>query len=287
MKKYFLLVIGINLSFADSFLFHLKNDFINDTDRHLTNSMKFSWMFENKKNDYFDSFNFLIQHDIYTPDNIKSKNIADYDMPYAGYIKTEYNFYRFTNNYYHSLGFILGYIGEKTYAKELQDTLHTLIDANDPQGWDNQIGSKGIYGISYDFGHRVYKKELEIGKIDFSYNFHTELSSAKRDFLTILSFRYGNNYPNNFINPQINLTKTKGWDLSFNIYYDYMDYFYITDEYEQQYNINRDETLTGGSIKFNLYRDDSIYSLNFEHMNIHLQKREHDRWFGISYTYIF
>ena len=103
MKKYFLLVIGINLSFADSFLFHLKNDFINDTDRHLTNSMKFSWMFENKKNDYFDSFNFLIQHDIYTPDNIKSKNIADYDMPYAGYIKTEYNFYRFTNNYYHSL----------------------------------------------------------------------------------------------------------------------------------------------------------------------------------------
>lgn len=287
VKKYFLLVIGINLSFADSFLFHLENDFINNTDRHLTNSMQFSWMFENIQSDYFDSFNFLINHDIYTPDDIKSKNTADYDMPYAGYIKSEYNFYRFTNNYYHSLGFIVGYIGEKAYAKELQKTFHNVFNGNDPQGWDNQVGSKGVYGLSYDFGHRLYKKEFDVGKVDFSYNFHTELSTAQRNILTIFSLRYGENHPDNFINPQINLTKTNGWDISLNLYYDYMDYFYITDEYEEEYNIDRDKTLYGSGIKFNLYRGDSIYSLNFDQMNITLQKRDYDRWFGLTYTYIF
>ena len=54
-----------------------------------------------------------------------------------------------------------------------------------------------------------------------------------------------------------------------------------------QYNINRDKTLYGSGIKFNLYRGDSIYSLNFDQMNITLQKRDYDRWFGLTYTYIF
>lgn len=287
MKKYALFLICFNLTFADSFLFHMGNDVINDTDRHLTNNMKLSWMYDNMDSEYYDSFNFLINHVIYTPDDIKSKNISDYDMPYAGYIKTEYNFYKFTNNYYHSLGLILGHIGKYAYAQELQEGLHSILPANDPQGWDNQIGDKTIYGVSYDFGHRLYKKEFEKNKIDFSYNFHTELSNAKRELLTILSFRYGNNYPDNFINSQINLQKTNGWDIAFNIYYEYLDYFYILDEYKDQYNINRDKDFFGEGIKFNYYNGNSIYSIKFDQMNTALQDKDYDRWVGLSYTYIF
>ena len=36
MKKYALFLICFNLTFADSFLFHMGNDVINDTDRDLT-----------------------------------------------------------------------------------------------------------------------------------------------------------------------------------------------------------------------------------------------------------
>ena len=280
--------IFTNIVFSDSFLFHIKNDFINDTDRHLTNTMTFSWVFDKNKTKYYDTFNFQIKHDIFTPENLKSKNKEDYDLPYAGSIDTIYKFYKFDYRFYHSLGFIIGHIGKHAYAKEIQSGLHSVISATKPQGWDNQIGPKNKIGIVYEFGHRLYEKELNFNKFEFLYHFHTEYSSTIRDIQTIFSFRYGDGFPSNFVNPQLNLQVAKGWDISYNFKYVYSDYIYILDEYKDEYNINRDKNIVQELVNFNYYNKDEVYSLNLTQAKIFFNnKDEYNRWLGLTYTYIF
>ena len=148
MKQLIYLFFIFELTYADSFVLNIENDFINDTDRHLTNRVEFSWMFDTNTTKY-NQLGFTITHDTFTPED-DAKNKTDYDMPYAGYLYGNLNFYFLKENYLNSIGIGIGTIGKYSYAKQFQTEFHKIIGANKPLGWDNQIGDKTTYNINYN-----------------------------------------------------------------------------------------------------------------------------------------
>ncbi|MEO1653935.1 MAG: lipid A deacylase LpxR family protein, partial [Bacteroidota bacterium] len=94
-------------------------------------------------------YGFSIGQEMYTPTNIEIDTILRNDRPYAGWLylasnlisNDPYNQQRLTTE------FLLGVIGEWSFASELQRTVHRWINSPEPRGWRNQIAND--IGINY------------------------------------------------------------------------------------------------------------------------------------------
>ena len=282
-----LIVLTIHISYADSLRVNMTNDFINHTDRHLTSSILLSYMVDSESQ-YYDNLKFSFEHNIYTPEDTSTTIKSDFDMPYAGEIITQYTFYKLSRSYYNALGIVIGYIGKNTYAEEVQKTVHEIISVGEPKGWDYQIGPKNIAGLNYTFEHNLLRKDFLFNEISFSYKINAMYTTTQREARTQIEFRYGNNFPNNYIDTQVDLEKTNGWDVSFGLSYYYMDYNYILDNFKEEYDISRKKSVDSRYLKFNLYRKSSIYSLNLTTAGFEMTDETlTEKWIGIEYTYLF
>lgn len=282
------MILTVQISYADSLRVNISNDFINHTDRHLTSSILLSYMLDTES-EYYDNFKFSFGHNIYTPENTSTTDKSEFDMPYAGEIITQYTFYKLSQNYYHALGLVVGYIGKKTYAEEVQKTVHKIISVGEPKGWDYQIGPKNIAGLNYNFEHNLLRKDFLLNKIIFSYKIDAIYTSTQREAQAQVELRYGKNFPSNYIDTQVNLEKTtNGWDISFGLSYDYMDYNYILDNFKDEYDLSRKKSIDSRYLKFSLYRKSSIYSIDFTTVGFEMtDEKLTEKWISIEYTYLF
>jgi hypothetical protein len=295
MKKTIFTIIFIsNHLIANNFLFNIENDFINGTDRHLTNTMSFSWMLD-ENDTFYDSLGLEFHHDTYTPENLNSTDIKDYDMPFAANAYGIVNFYFTHSNYYQSIGLTLGHIGPKAYAHKIQKFLHEVRGVEEPKGWKNQIGDRTTYGINYAFIDRFYNKNLDDGnKFDINNDILIEYASDRRIVTLGTLFRYGSGYGSNFqsshniASSQVAFYSMKGWSFSLGLFYQYMDYFYILDNFKYEYNIKRKKSNLGNIINLEYYYKHSKVTILVREMDIVLnQDLIKEQWLGISYLYKF
>lgn len=88
-----------------------------------------------RDNDYFK-----VGQQIWTPDNLKQKEIITTDTPYAGWLYSEYG--KFTSkkpNEQITNSINLGVIGPWAFGEQTQKWFHRLCNCTIPQGWDNQL----------------------------------------------------------------------------------------------------------------------------------------------------
>jgi len=294
-KLFLLLFITLPI-YADSILVNIENDIINGTDQHLTNSFNLSYM-SDLNNTHYEYFSLQLNHDIYTPINVESENIEDYDIPYAGHLALEFLLYKVYPQYFYSFGISLGTIGKYAIAKEVQTEVHSLFDNTAPKGWDNQIGDKFTFGASALFAYKTPKKEFLFNDIEFNTHAYLNIGNYQRTASIGSLIRYGDDYPDNFevidqnSASQLNLPEKFidfSWSISAGIVFEYNDYIYILDEYKEQYNINRDKEFLGGIAYFDLYYATSKLSISLRIRDINLNKESiPEKWVGISYLYLF
>lgn len=82
---------------------------------------------------------YSVGQNLYTPDDITSRTPNPSDRPYAGFLYGSAGFSSVNRNTIDSLELTLGVIGPWSMGEEVQETVHDLVGADDPSGWDYQL----------------------------------------------------------------------------------------------------------------------------------------------------
>jgi len=293
----FVLLITPHYLYADKHAFIFENDFVAGKDSDYTNGFFYTWMSEDN-NQTNTAITFT--HLMFTPDDISKKEKIDDDVPYAGYINLNFLLFKSTENYFHEFGVNIGAIGPIAQAKRFQKLAHHIISTTEPQGWDNQLKNKMIFGASYNIGYKTDVIDLELFEFDCINNARVDIGNFYNGGLISSTFRVGNNLQNNFVttgnfiggneSSLLNFKRkdTFGWSISGGFFLNKINHFYIIDKVKEKRISDIDYT-TGEVISFNLhYR---TFELSFKVKSIYrgdnrLFQGNITQWGGLSFRWI-
>lgn len=324
MKKTLLfLILYLNL-YADVVSVFLENDFVAQQDRHYTNGFSLAWLSENdtnnlKKHDsslyeliskipYINhdtknqSISLVFNHLVFTPTDTKRKDKIKNDLPYAGVSTVDFLIYKWNENYFHQYGISFGLIGPSTRAKELQNGAHKIVGVETMKGWDNQLNDEFVYGLSYAYGYKAYEKKFTNKKLDITNSIKLDFGNGFRDILLGSMIRFGKNIASSFntvgstfggnkdsaLGLENKLNKNYGWSINYGLYYNFIEYFYISD-FDKSYKIDKDKRVLAQITSLDFYKN--TYKLSFTYKTSHFflekEKRIVDSWGGVSFQKVF
>lgn len=268
--------------------FVFENDFIAGTDEHYTNGIYFSWL--NDKNIYIPeildfgsdkkSKAFTISHLMFTPQDLSTKEKINTDIPYAGYAGLEYKTFQYSSNYFHEIGSSIGFTGKYTYAKEFQIKLHDITGNTIPQGWNNQLGSHLLLGVSYQYGAKTDKLDLGLFDMDLTGSLKFTVGELYTGSRVGWVVRAGNKLMDNFHttgdflggleSSLINYKKLKGffWVFSYGGFVNKLNHFYIMEQ-SDAYEVETIDYVSGDFVALSLgYNSFSVtFHIKRNHLN--------------------
>lgn len=160
--------------------FTLENDIIAGTDRDYTNGAlisyvgpandlpffadwapaKLTWLTSAKK----WHITYGLGQNMYTPEDITLDPPDPQDRPYAGFLYGSVGLVadeRHTDGEPRQLDVValdVGIVGRHSLAKETQKFVHQMIGAQDPRGWDSQLGTEVGVRLMYERSWRASQK---------------------------------------------------------------------------------------------------------------------------------
>ncbi|MBS1586292.1 MAG: lipid A deacylase LpxR family protein [Bacteroidetes bacterium] len=143
----------------------------------------------------------LTQH-IYTPANIKSKEIEHGDRPYAGIAYISHALVSSDRNKEQRLttSLSIGTIGKYSMAREIQTAYHQLVRYQVPEGWDNQIITDIIINYFVNYERILFKPD---SRLEIIGHVQANTGTLFNNLGAGLQFRCGlfNNYFSNYEHP--------------------------------------------------------------------------------------
>jgi len=155
IKKFFIIILSFsicNILNADAFRIYFENDFPFDDDSDYTNGARFEYQ--------YGKFNIFFEQLMYSPENIKTTKYILGSHPYAGFlgIGSGYTYDRVLSQKLFQLNYFelsTGIVGPSSLAEETQKTIHKIIGAHEPKGWDNQLKDEfeiqGVVWSGYEY----------------------------------------------------------------------------------------------------------------------------------------
>lgn len=177
------------------FNFTFENDIFAATDGHYTSGVQFSWLTGVQKDDswlrdvatsmpvFDDDTKIRLQYsfgqEIFTPRDISIAYPQTNDRPWAGWL-------------YANLGFIgetdgkrldqfqvgIGVVGPASLAGDTQKFVHSLIGAQKPEGWNNQIKNEPTLQFMYQRSWRALEARLGGVEMDATPHLGAALGNA-------------------------------------------------------------------------------------------------------------
>jgi hypothetical protein len=141
---------------------------------------------------------------IFTPDDITRTELIENDRPYAGWLYSTFslmNDFRTLSeegerrNYNDVLELTLGIVGPSSQADDAQKWVHKNVDADDPNGWDNQLHDELGVNIAY---MRQWQYTLLPKYIDVTTRAGGMLGNVFTHVETGLLMRFGNRLGQDF-----------------------------------------------------------------------------------------
>ncbi len=272
----FILLITPHYLYADKHALIFENDFVAGKDSDYTNGFFYTWMGEDNSEDNNQTdIAITFTHLMFTPDDISQKEKIEDDVPYAGYINLNFLLFKSTENYFHEFGVNIGAIGPIAQAENFQKVVHHIIGRTEPQGWDNQLENKMIFGASYNVGYKTDVMDLGLFEFDWINNARVDIGNFYNGGLISSTFRVGNNLQNNFVttgnfiggdeSSLLNFKRGNSidWSLSTGFFLNKINHFYIVDKVEEK-RVSDIDYLTGEVLSFNLYYRAFELSLKFK-----------------------
>jgi len=205
----------------ETFTLYVENDgtFVKPlyhTDRHYTDGIKLVFTHQPDVNflKEFARWNGFGQNDgnistalgyffgqnMYTPDHVGAPELrAKHDRVFAGWMYGGIFVQRAADNQMEHLELNLGMIGPSARGGAIQSFVHDVIKAEEPKGWENQLGNEFTADVTWLKRQRVdkrYFKRTENFDSHLEYGFTA--GSVYRNANLGIIFRYGINLPNDF-----------------------------------------------------------------------------------------
>jgi len=146
----------------------LDNDIFLGNDNGYTNGVYFSWLKVRTENQLqkpnwttsplnwslaLEGSNTSLQaytfgQTMVTPEDIRLENPPINDIPYSGSLLLHSTFIAVHDSYADAVGTAIGLVGPSSGAESTQKWVHKTIGADEPKGWDTQLGDELIFQLS-------------------------------------------------------------------------------------------------------------------------------------------
>jgi lipid A 3-O-deacylase len=116
-----------------------------------------------------------------TPDAIEETDIILDDAPYLGMLAAEGSWIAFNDTRLTGFATTIGIVGEYSFAEQAQSGIHSIIDATEPKGWDNQLDNELVLNFHYMKKRKLWNMPSFDGALDFDLavgNFFTGLDAG-------------------------------------------------------------------------------------------------------------
>ena len=136
---------------------------------------------------------------IQTPSDLERRDLIEEDVPYAGVLALQLNWYAFSDREYRGFGALAGVVGPPSLAEQAQAVGHKLTDNTNPRGWDNQLSTEPVLNCSY-----MRKKKFWSGgdpaalAYDATIGGDADLGNLLTQVGATLEMRMGHNMPKGF-----------------------------------------------------------------------------------------
>lgn len=164
--------------------------------------------------DYKTKIGYKLAHEIYTPTDIQSVDLIEDDRPYVGLMYGTLFVQHYTEDNATRYELLAGGVGPMTGSEAIQNMVHTIIGAQNPNGWDNQIGNEIVVRAAIEKSWRVFASDNLINgyETDAIVLADAKLGNLNSDIGTGVSFRIGRglerSYPEHWLNPAYGLFST-------------------------------------------------------------------------------
>jgi hypothetical protein len=120
-----------------------------------------------QSSDLFYRKAFALGQNFTTPEDLLDPNIILNDAPYFGMLAVQSSWIAFNDTRFTGFGITLGVTGEASLAEQVQTGVHSLVDADDPQGWDNQLDTEPVINLHFMKKRKLWNKPSFDGAFNF------------------------------------------------------------------------------------------------------------------------
>jgi lipid A 3-O-deacylase len=122
-----------------------------------------------------------------TPTELEDPEIILDDVPYFGFLGAESSWIAFNDTRFTGFAITLGVVGEYSFAEEVQKGVHSLIDAQEPMGWEHQLDNE--LGVNF---HYMKKRKLwNNPSFDGAFNFDLSVGNLLTGLDAGIEMRFG------------------------------------------------------------------------------------------------
>lgn len=153
---------------------HWANDIVGDTDHNFTNGLSVRGRYSREEApkilspakslplfadvENTDEVGWVVEQNMYTPDDLRSKEIIEDDVPYSGLLEAGVSRIAQDGNREIVSEIRLGVVGPYSGAERLQKFVHVDLDKGaDPEGWHHQIPTEPTINFSHRRTYDTWK----------------------------------------------------------------------------------------------------------------------------------
>lgn len=244
------------------------------------------------------SVRYSIGHLVQTSTEIKTSELMEEDAPYVGMFAWEVNAIAFDEHVSDDLSLTLGIVGPAAGGEQVQSTIHGLIGANDPKGWDHQINNEFVFRLQAKRLWRSFVVPLGSTEMDVITGVNAGFGNLLSDANAGVGIRWGQQLQSSFsssspfvVQKFNGLDSTpNGWFLFANISGSYVlnDIFINGNTFSDSHSVDLIHWQAGASVgaQLNLYNWNFIYSMIYT-TDQYTTQSEDTRLGTITITYNF
>jgi len=131
-----------------------------------------------------------------TPSDLTLTNPPEGSFPYAGLLSYTNTYISVSADYADKISTTLGVVGPLALGKQTQKTIHKMIGAQDPKGWDTQLKNEPVFMISRSRTWRAWVSES--GNMDLLVGGGVNVGTIRSGVNSGVVWRYGNRMENSF-----------------------------------------------------------------------------------------
>ena len=136
---------------------------------------------------------------MWTPDEIKIPEAQPFDRPYAGFLEFEQHSALYSTEISQKIWLAFGVMGPASGTEQLQGSIHKVIGASTPLGWQHQIENTPTGQLAYEIDYLLLRHSAPFdSQWEVSTFNHNTLSNVRSDINVGLTFRWGLNLEKTF-----------------------------------------------------------------------------------------
>jgi hypothetical protein len=109
---------------------------------------------------------------MHTPDAIEESEVILDDTPYLGLLAASRSWIGFNDDELTGFATTVGVVGEASLAEPVQRQIHSIVGANKPRGWDNQIDNEPVLNLYFT------RKSKFLNKPSFDVSVSTDIAAG-------------------------------------------------------------------------------------------------------------